>query len=121
MQNDLTSGTTIKDSVQRLADDGKETIGVLKDRASMVADTLKQQYTSAVSRSVDFVQARPLAAIGIALGLGYMSRTILKLGMLAGAGLLLKEIVGPKIEARMNRGSSGLGSSSGLGGTTAGL
>lgn len=105
-----TSGTgNIKESVHKLADQGSETVHVLKDRASELADQLKTQYSAALSRTMDFIQARPIAAIGIALGLGYMSRTIFKLGMLAGAGLLVTKIVAPKLKGASSMRDANLG------------
>ena len=46
-----------------------------------------------MNRAMDFIQARPLASVGIALAAGYMSRTIFRLGMLAGGGMLLSKLV----------------------------
>ncbi len=97
------SGTTIKESVQRLADQGGETAHVLKDRASDAADQLKRSYSAAISWTVDFVHARPLAAVGVAVGLGYLSRTLFRIGMIAGTGLLLARIV-PMVSGARDKG-----------------
>lgn len=95
------SGTAgIKESVQKLADQGGETVGVLKGRASEIADGLKQQYSDTMHRAVDFVQERPLAAVGLAVGLGYFSRTIVRLGMLSGVAYLAMQLAGRKSGAR---------------------
>lgn len=101
------SGTAgIKESVQKLADQGGETVGVLKGRASELADGLKQQYSDTMHRALDFVQERPLAAVGLAVGLGYFSRTILRLGMLSGVAYLALQLAGRKA-AQGGEGSIG--------------
>ena len=76
---------SIKEAVEKIAGQGSETIGVLKDSASQISQEVKDQF----ARVVDFIQARPMAGIGIALGLGYFSRTIFRLGMLAAGGYVL--------------------------------
>lgn len=95
-----TSGTsTVKETVQKLADQGGETIGVIKGRASEMADQLKQQYSNAMHRAVDFVQERPLSAVGLAVGLGYFSRTLFRIGMLASVSYVAMNLLGRKMAA----------------------
>jgi len=84
---------TVKESVHKLASQGGETIGVVKERATEMADQVKQQYSAAMTRAVDFVQARPFTSLGLGLGLGFYSRTIMKLGAVAGVAYLVTQLV----------------------------
>src|SRR5688572_2817502 len=93
MNTQFGNGTTVKDSVHKLADDGRETVHAIKDRANNIADQVKEQSSAVVHRTLDFIQARPIASLGIAVVAGYMSRTLFRIGMVAGAGLLLSRLV----------------------------
>jgi ElaB/YqjD/DUF883 family membrane-anchored ribosome-binding protein len=96
--NELGSDT-IKQSVKDLRDQGNQTAHVIKDRAVEVADEVKQQANALVSRSMDFIQARPFASLGIAVALGYMSRTIFRIGLLAGAAMVIAKVA-PMVSGR---------------------
>ena len=103
MNTNIDNGSTVKESVQKLASQGSETVHVIKDRATDMAAQVKQQSSAVLHRSLDFIQERPFASLGIALAAGYMSRTLFRIGMIAGAGLLISRLV-PKISgASKNR------------------
>ena len=93
MNTQFGNGSTVKDSVHKLADDGRETVNVIKDRATNIADSVKEQSSAVVHRALDFIQARPIASLGIAMAIGYMSRTLFRVGMVVGAGMLIARVV----------------------------
>lgn len=85
-------GASIKEAVEKIAGQGSETLGQIKGSASQISQELKDQF----SRVVDFIQARPLAGVGIALGLGYFSRTIVRLGLIAAGGYVVTQMLGKR-------------------------
>jgi ElaB/YqjD/DUF883 family membrane-anchored ribosome-binding protein len=94
--NTISNGTTVKESVQNLANQGGETVHVIKDRATEIADQVKQQSSAVLHRGLDFIQERPIASLGIALVAGFYSRTLFRIGMIAGVGMLVSRLV-PKV------------------------
>jgi hypothetical protein len=72
------------------------------DRPQQLAERLASRTSAAITRSIHFIDAHPIASVGIALGLGYYSRTLLRLGMVAGAGTLVARVL-----PRLGRRSAG--------------
>jgi ElaB/YqjD/DUF883 family membrane-anchored ribosome-binding protein len=86
-------GATIKETVRDFTHQGSETAHVIKDRAADMAEQVKQQTSAVVSRTLNFIDARPFAALGIAIAAGYLSRTLVRIGLIAGAGMLIAKLV----------------------------
>lgn len=69
---------SLKDSVRHLVDAGGERAGQLKTRAIDVKDSVVENGEVAIRKAGSFIKEHPLAAIGIAFGVGYIAMRLLK-------------------------------------------
>ena len=63
----------LKESVRNLVDAGGERAGQLKDRALGVKDQVVESGEVYLNRLTDLIKAHPIAALGIAFGVGYIA------------------------------------------------
>jgi ElaB/YqjD/DUF883 family membrane-anchored ribosome-binding protein len=63
----------LKESVRNLVDAGGERAGQLKDRALGVKDQVVESGEVYLNRLTDLIKAHPIAALGIAFGIGYIA------------------------------------------------
>jgi ElaB/YqjD/DUF883 family membrane-anchored ribosome-binding protein len=63
----------LKESVRNLVDAGGERAGQLKDRALGVKDSVVESGEVYLHRLTDLIKAHPIAALGIAFGVGYIA------------------------------------------------
>ena len=82
---------TIKDNVSNLVDQGHQTVDAIKSRVSDVGTQFRDTSGELFRDVRGYVDAKPVKAVGIALGLGYLAarlRTspILELAFLAAFG-----------------------------------
>jgi ElaB/YqjD/DUF883 family membrane-anchored ribosome-binding protein len=64
---------TLKESVRNLVDAGGERAGQIKTRAIDVKDTVVESGGAALKKAGELIKAHPIAAIGIAFGVGYIA------------------------------------------------
>lgn len=64
---------SLKENVRNLVDAGSERAGHLKERAIGVKDTVVENSERALDRVTTLIKAHPIAAIGIAFGVGYIA------------------------------------------------
>ena len=69
---------SLKKSVRNLVDAGEERAGHIKDRAVGVKDSVFENSEAAISRARVLIKEHPFAALGIALGVGYVAVRILR-------------------------------------------
>ena len=92
------SKPNISESVRTLVDDGSQAVDAIKNRVSGLTDSVSKGGAAAFDKTVSFIEANPIKAVGAALGLGYVAMRIttsplLKLGLLAGAVYLGKDMI----------------------------
>ena len=63
----------LKQSVQGLVDFGSERAGALKERMIGAKDTVVSNSSSALRKLGGTIKAHPIAAVGIAFGIGYLA------------------------------------------------
>ena len=68
----------LKDSVRNLFDAGGERAGQLKNKAIDVKDQVVESSSAAVTKLGSLIKEHPIAAIGIAFGIGYVTVRMLK-------------------------------------------
>jgi ElaB/YqjD/DUF883 family membrane-anchored ribosome-binding protein len=96
-----TQATTVKDSVSTLIDQGHQTVDAIKSRVSDVTSQARDTSNEILDNTRNYVQAHPLKAVGIALGLGYVAMRIrtspvLELAFLGAFGYLANRVLGKK-------------------------
>lgn len=64
---------SLKENVRNLVDAGSERAEHLKERAIGVKDTVVERGELALDRITALIKAHPIAAIGIAFGVGYVT------------------------------------------------
>lgn len=64
---------SLKDSVRNLVDAGGERAGQLKSKAIDVKDSVFENGGVAIRKTSSLIKEHPIAAIGIAFGLGYLA------------------------------------------------
>ena len=64
---------SLKDSVRNLVDAGGEKAGQLKSKAIDVKDSVLENGKAGIEKTSSLVKEHPLAAIGIAFGVGYIT------------------------------------------------
>ena len=64
---------SLKESVRNLVDAGGERAGQLKTKAIDVKDSVFENGGNAIRKTGSLIKEHPLAAIGIAFGLGYIA------------------------------------------------
>ncbi len=95
---DSTTKATIGENVRTLVDRGNETVEAIRAKVADVRSSVSHGGAQAFDKTVSFVEANPLKAIGLAFGLGYvamriMTSPVLKLAMLGGLGYAGRSIV----------------------------
>lgn len=63
---------SLKSSVRNLVDAGGERAGKLKDKAIDVKDAVVENGSAALNRAGALIKEHPIAAVGIAFGVGYI-------------------------------------------------
>ena len=66
----------IKESVSNLVDQGHQTVDAIKSRVSDAGTQVRDTSGAMVREITQFVEAKPLKAIGLAFGLGYIAMRI---------------------------------------------
>jgi ElaB/YqjD/DUF883 family membrane-anchored ribosome-binding protein len=69
---------SLKDSVRNLVDAGGERAEKIKTRAIDLKDNVVEQGGVAIRKTGSLIKEHPIAAIGIAFGLGYIAVRLLK-------------------------------------------
>ena len=69
---------SLKESVRNLVDAGGERAGQLKSRAIDVKDSIVDNGEVAIRKVGSFIKEHPIAAIGIAFGVGYFAVRMLR-------------------------------------------
>jgi len=69
---------SLKDSVRHLVDAGGERAGQLKTKAIDVKDSVVENGEVAIRKAGSLIKEHPIAAIGIAFGVGYIAVRLLK-------------------------------------------
>ena len=69
---------SLKESMRNLVDAGGERVGHMKDRAIDAKDSVVESGQAALSRISALVKEHPFAALGIALGVGYVAVRLLR-------------------------------------------
>ena len=87
------NGSSIRDSVQSLVDQGTETADAIRSRVDEVTDGARSKGSAAYVRTAKFVKANPFASVAIALGVGYVAMRIktsklMKIALISGVGYL---------------------------------
>lgn len=75
MENRLDS---LKSSVRNLVDAGGERAGQLKNKAIDVKDAVVENGSAALNRAGALIKEHPIAAVGLAFGVGYIVVRMLK-------------------------------------------
>jgi len=68
----------LKDSVRNLVDAGGERAGQIKNKAIDVKDQVFESSSAAVTKLGSLIKEHPIAAIGVAFGIGYVTVRMLK-------------------------------------------
>jgi ElaB/YqjD/DUF883 family membrane-anchored ribosome-binding protein len=68
----------LKDSVRGLADLGTETVSAIKGRAMEVKDEAVTGAQSLLARTAKMIKQNPIAAVGIAFGIGYIAMRLFR-------------------------------------------
>jgi ElaB/YqjD/DUF883 family membrane-anchored ribosome-binding protein len=89
---------TVKDSVTTLIDQGQVTVDAIKSRVTDVTSQAKSEASALVDTTRAYVEANPVKAIGIALGLGYVAMRIrtspvMELAFLGAFGYLANRVL----------------------------
>jgi len=92
---------TVKDNVTTLLDQGHQTVDAIKSRVSDVTSQAKDQGAAILDSTRNYVQANPIKALGIALGLGYVAMRIrtspvMELAFLGAFGYLANRVLNKK-------------------------
>lgn len=69
---------SLKESVRNLVDAGGERAGQLKSKAIDVKDSVFENSEAALKKTSSLIKEHPIAAIGIAFGVGYIAMRMLK-------------------------------------------
>ena len=69
---------TLKESVRNLVDAGGERAGQIKTKAIDVKDVVVENSGAALKKAGELIKAHPIAAIGIAFGVGYIAVRLLR-------------------------------------------
>ena len=69
---------SLKESVRNLVDAGGERAGQLKTRAVDLKDNVVEQGGIYIRKTGSIIKEHPIAAIGIAFGIGYIAVRLLK-------------------------------------------
>lgn len=69
---------SLKSSVRNLVDAGGERAGQLKGKAIDAKDAIVENGGVALKKSGELIKEHPIAAIGIAFGVGYIAMRLLK-------------------------------------------
>ena len=69
---------SLKESVRHLVDAGGERAGQLKTRAIDVKDSVVENGEVAIRKAGSLIKEHPIAAIGIAFGVGYIAVRLLR-------------------------------------------
>jgi ElaB/YqjD/DUF883 family membrane-anchored ribosome-binding protein len=68
----------LKDSVRHLVDAGNERAGQIKDKLFDAKDVAIDRGNAAIGRVSSLIKEHPIAAIGIAFGIGYLAIRMLR-------------------------------------------
>jgi ElaB/YqjD/DUF883 family membrane-anchored ribosome-binding protein len=69
---------SLKESVRNLVDAGGERAGQLKSKAIDVKDSIVDNGEVAIRKAGSFIKEHPIAAIGVAFGIGYFAVRLLR-------------------------------------------
>jgi ElaB/YqjD/DUF883 family membrane-anchored ribosome-binding protein len=69
---------TLKESVRNLVDAGGERAGHIKTKAIDVKDSVVENSGAAIKKMGELIKEHPIAAIGIAFGVGYITIRLLR-------------------------------------------
>lgn len=69
---------SLKESVRNLVDAGGERAGQIKSKAIDVKDSVVENGGAALKKTSSLIKEHPIAAIGIAFGIGYITLRMLK-------------------------------------------
>jgi ElaB/YqjD/DUF883 family membrane-anchored ribosome-binding protein len=69
---------SLKGSVRNLVDAGGERAGQLKSKAIDAKDAVFENGEVAIRKAGSFIKEHPIAAIGVAFGIGYITMRMLK-------------------------------------------
>ena len=64
---------TLKESVRNLVDAGGERAGQIKTKAIDVKDSVFENGGAAIKKAAELIKEHPIAAIGVAFGIGYFA------------------------------------------------
>jgi ElaB/YqjD/DUF883 family membrane-anchored ribosome-binding protein len=89
---------TVKDSVSTLVDQGHQTVDAIKSKVSDVGAQVRDNSSQILDATRGYVQAHPIKALGIALGLGYVAMRIrtspvMELAFLGAFGYLANRVL----------------------------
>jgi hypothetical protein len=89
---------TVKANVSTLIDQGHQTVDAIKSRVSDVTSQARDEGAALIDTTRNYVQAHPVKAIGIALGLGYVAMRIrtspvMELAFLGAFGYLANRVL----------------------------
>jgi ElaB/YqjD/DUF883 family membrane-anchored ribosome-binding protein len=62
----------IKDSIKGLVDRGHDKVNAIKDKAVDVQHRARERGSAAIDRTTTLIKDHPIAAVGIAFGVGYL-------------------------------------------------
>lgn len=74
--NEFQNQKTVKENVSTLVDQGHQTVDAIKSRVSDVGAQVRDNSSQMLESMRGYVQAHPIKALGIALGLGYVAMRI---------------------------------------------
>lgn len=69
---------TLKESVRNLVDAGGERAGQIKSKAIDAKDSIVENGDMAIKKVGSLIKEHPIAAIGVALGIGYIAVRFLR-------------------------------------------
>ncbi len=69
---------SLKESIRNLVDAGGERAGQIKSKAIDVKDSVVENSGVAIKKVSSLIKEHPIAAIGIALGVGYIAMRMLR-------------------------------------------
>lgn len=87
MQNNRTNGTTeqasqridsIRDSVKGLVEQGHDKVNELKDKVVDIKQQAQDRGSDAIDKVTELVKAHPLAAVGVAFGVGFIAMRMVR-------------------------------------------
>jgi ElaB/YqjD/DUF883 family membrane-anchored ribosome-binding protein len=69
---------SIKDSVRGLVDQGQQKVTEVKNKVMDVQQRVRSQGGMYLDKSTEWIKAHPMAAVGIAFGIGYFAMRLVR-------------------------------------------